>query len=489
MVRYRLAGRLAGSDAWVYADNQASTSAQATEFALWVDGGSVPAWSRSAMVYHIFIDRFYPGDGVPWLKPESLSGFFGGTLRGVIQKLDYVAGLGFNTLWLSPLFASPSHHGYNASDYYTVEPRLGTNANLRELIDGAHARGLRVLLDFVANHWSSDHPTFQSALADPASPYRDWYTWKHWPDDYETYFGVRELPQLNLRRGPARDYMLEAAQYWLRQGADGFRLDYAFGPPYDFWSDFYRACRTARADCWLFGEVINSAPIQLSYTGRLDGTLDFLLNRALRQTFAAGGWTLAEYEAFLQAHEAYFPAGFSRPAFLDNHDMNRIAFLAGGDEARVRLGALVLFGLSGPPIVYYGTESGLSQERPIHQNDFGIFEEARLPMDWSRAEPGRPLPDYFRRLALLRQAHPALQTGTRHLLHLDSAAGTYAFAREGDAEQVVVAVNLSAAPASLSLPVRGFNPDAWDRLNDCRVRVTAEAVQVDLPAWGGALLG
>ena len=188
----------------------------------------------------------------------------------MIQKLDYIQSFGFNTLWLSPLFASPSHHGYDATDLYQVEPRLGTNADLKELIAAAHARGMRLLLDFVANHWSHQHPSFQAALADEHSPYHDWYTWKHWPDDYATYFDVRGLPQLNLRPGPARTYLLDCAAYWLHEGVDGFRLDYANGPAHDFWTDFRRACRTARPDCWLFGEVVHTAPVQASFGGRLE---------------------------------------------------------------------------------------------------------------------------------------------------------------------------------------------------------------------------
>jgi cyclomaltodextrinase len=490
MLRYRLGARLASAGAvevahWVFADNQAETVEAATEFAIWIDDGGLPDWARSAMVYHVFLDRFNPGEGRQWLKPATLSGFFGGTLRGVIEKLDYIRDLGFNALWLSPLFASPTHHGYDATDLYTVEPRLGTNADLQELIEGAHARGLRIIMDFVANHWSSQHPSFQAALRDPDSSYHDWYTWKHWPDDYESYFGVMELPQLNLKRGGARDYLLKCARYWLGQGVDGYRLDFAYGPSHDFWSDFQRACRTARPDCWLFGEVIHTPEVQRSYAGRLDGSLDFLLASALRETFARGNWDLTRFEAFLAAHEAFFPATFSRPAFLDNHDMNRILFMAGDDQAKVRLAALVLFTLMGPLIVYYGTEVGLTQERPIHQNDFGLFEEARLPMNWAPAQAGVALRDYFRRLLHLRQAYPALLRGTRRALHVDREGG-YAYVREGEGQTVLVALNLSDKPRSLVLAVDGLTTAAKDRLGDAQVRANGSEVVIDLPPMGGA---
>ena len=483
MVRYRLAARIAGSDEWVHADNQARDATQATEFAVWIDPNGVPAWAREAIVYHVFLDRFYPGDGKDWLQPDGPAGFFGGTLRGVIQKLDYIQSLGFNAIWMSPLFASPSHHGYDAVDYYQVEPRLGHHADLKELIDSAHARGLRVILDFVANHWSHLHATFQSARCDPSSPYRDWYVWKHWPDDYETYFGVRELPQLNLRRGPARDYLLDCARYWLKQGVDGYRLDYAYGPPHDFWTDFRRACRMANSDCWLFGEVINTASLQLTYGGRLDGTLDFLLARALRETFGHRTWPLSQFESFLAAHEAFFPPEFSCPSFLDNHDMNRFLYLSGGDAARLKLAALVLFTLSGPPVVYYGTEAGVTQERPIHQNDFGIFEEARLPMKWGD-EQDADLREFFRRLVHLRREHSALRGGARRVVHLDDTAGTYAY-RRGDA---LVALNTGAEPRTLRLPAGGLPKDAADRLNGQRVTRDGNWLDVHLAGQSGVFV-
>jgi cyclomaltodextrinase len=482
-VHYHLAAHVTGCRQWIYADNH-------TEFLLWFDARGLPAWAREAVVYQVFLDRFYPGNNKPWLKPENLGGFFGGTLRGVIQKLDYIQGLGCNTVWLSPLFASPSHHGYDATDTYKVEPRLGSNADLKELLDLAHALGLRVLLDFVANHWSNLHPTFQAALADENSPYHDWYTWKNWPDDYETYFDVRGLPKLNLKPGPARNYLLDCASYWLTEGVDGYRLDYATGPQLDFWTDFRRACRAARPDCWLFGEVVHTAAVQNSFAGRLDGTLDFLLAQALRETFAQGNWRLDAFEAFLSAHEGYFAPDFSRPAFLDNHDMNRFLFLCGGDTRRLKLGALALFTLSAPPIVYYGTEAGVTQPRPLHLAGSALFEAARMPMKWG-AEQDYDLVSYFRRLISLRHQHPVLPYGSRQVVHLDPEAGTYAYLRASNPGRpapgdVLAAFNLSPEPRTLSLHLPGFS--GTDLLNEQPVRSIPGEVEVTLAPFTGAFV-
>jgi glycosidase len=492
MVRYTLAAQVSGSDQWVCADNQAASLKDADEFALWFDGQGAPGWSREAQVYHVFLDRFYPGDGKSWLKPADLGGFFGGTLAGVLQKLDYIQSLGFNTLWLSPLFISPSHHGYDATDYYTVEPRLGTNADLEALIAEAHRRGMRVLLDFVANHWSEHHPIFRQALSDEHSPYHDWFTWNHWPDEYFCYFNVRSLPKLNLKYAPARQYLLDCAAYWLKKGVDGFRLDYANGPTHDFWTDFRRTCRTTKPDSWIFGEIVHTAPMQASFAGRLDGALDFLLARALRETFALGHWDLAHFEAFLAEHEAYFPPGFSQPSFLDNHDLNRFLYLCGGERARLALGALVLFTLSGPPIVYYGTETGVTQERPIHQAGSAVFEAARMPMNWDLAQAAGLL-ETFRRLSDLRRRHAVLLSGARRAVHLDAGAGTYAYLRCADparytAWDVLVAVNLSGETRTLRLALDGFGGTS-DLLNGQPVRRTAEGLEIELAPLSGAWIG
>jgi glycosidase len=352
LVRYRLGARIKGTDQWFFADNQSPQLNDATDFAIWIDHDQIPSWAHDSRIYHVFLDRFFPGKGREWEHPGDLSGFFGGTLLGVIQKLDYIQDLGFNALWLSPVFASPTHHGYDATDYYTVEPRLGTNEDMLELIADAHKREMRIILDFVANHWSNLHPTFQAAQKDKNCEFIDWYTWKKWPDEYKTYFDVKSMPELNLRPGsPARAYLLECAQYWLKKGVDGYRLDYAYGPPYDFWVDFRKACRQVNPNCFLFGEVVHTANKQKSYAGVFDGIIDFHLARALRETFAQNSWSLAEFEAFLSAHESYFGDTLLRVSILDNHDMNRFLFLAGNDTSKLKVAALVLMTLSQPVIL------------------------------------------------------------------------------------------------------------------------------------------
>lgn len=369
-------------------------------FTYHVDDYVMPQWAKDAVIYHIFVDRFYPGDGKTWKQTDNLHRFCGGTLWGVRDKLDYIADLGADCIWLSPTFPSPTYHGYDITDYYKTEKRLGGDAAMRALIEAAHARGIRVLLDLVCNHSSHKHPYFLDAQRSPASKYRDWYTFDDSELGYRSFFGVKSMPKINLVNPEARDWMLDVAQFWLREyDVDGYRLDHANGAGPDFWSEFRRACREAKTDSFCFGEIVEAPSEQLVYIGRLDGLLDFQLDDALRKTYAWKTMTEAELNLLIDLHLAYFPADFIMPTFLDNHDMDRFLFIAGGDKAALRRAATVQFGLPNPPIIYYGTEVGLSQKRGKSE---GGLEESRETMLWGDGQD-HVLLDFYKGLIRARR--------------------------------------------------------------------------------------
>ncbi|HFE67016.1 MAG TPA: DUF3459 domain-containing protein [Chloroflexi bacterium] len=437
LVRYRIRAIPADGSEPVWADDGAV-------FSYLVGDPAQPEWARSAIVYQIFPDRFYPGDGRDWNEVTNLNDIYGGTLRGVIQKLDYVADMGFNAIWLNPFFPDDNtHHGYHAIDYFSVNPRLGSLDDIRELALAAHDRGIRLILDFVANHWSSQHETFQEAARNPDSEFVEWYHWIDYPDDYETFFGVMTLPRVNVDHPQVRDYLLRSAQFWLGEmGFDGLRLDYALGPSHDFWTDLRRAAKNVNPDAWLFGEVVETPETILSYEGRMDGCLDFPLAQAFRDLFALGRMDLAAFDHFLAQQDAFYPATFSRPTFLDNHDMNRFYWLTGEDKRKLKLAALCQFTLTGQPIVYNGTEVGVHQEKGMNEPGSQGMVEGRQPMLWGEAQDGE-IREHFRRLIQLRRAHPVFWRGERQTVHLDAAAGTYVYARYDDAEVALVGLNLS----------------------------------------------
>jgi cyclomaltodextrinase len=419
-------------------------------YGCFIDDDPPPSWSQEAIVYEIFVDRFFPGKGKNWFQPATPAGFYGGTIKGITEKLDYLSDLGVNVLWLTPIFPSPSYHGYDATDFFDIEPRLGNKADLRTLLDESHKIGMRILLDLAPNHVSNLHPTFQSAIANKNSPYCAWYTFKHWPSQYETFFGVPELPQLNLRNASAKKHVLDAAAYWLDFGVDGYRVDYAIGPAPDFWADFRQLTRRINPDCWTFGEVVEPPDSQLAFQGGLDGCLDFNLLEGFRSAFAFREWHADRFSSFLIRHEDYFPDSYSRPSFLDNHDMNRFLWAADGDLRRLKLAALCQFTLSGAPVIYYGTEVGLSQERDVRQGDMGLPEESRLPMIWDR-EQNSNLLDFYRKLISLRKGYAELTHGKVKPMHVDKNVLVYS---KGSSKRILTCLNLSDELHHINLPVK-----------------------------------
>lgn len=448
LVRYRLWAYPAGNGEPIPADNGET-------FSYLVGNPAAPAWTAGAIVYQIFPDRFHPGNGRDWNDTHGdLNGIYGGTLRGIIDQLDYIADLGFNCLWLNPFFPDHTHHGYHATDYFAVNPRLGTLEDIRELVAKAHDRGIRLLLDFVANHWGSAHETFQTALKDKESDYYHWYNWIDWPHDYQTFFGVKDLPQVNVAYPPARDYLFQSARFWLGEiGFDGLRLDYVLGPTHDFWTELRAVVKKINPEAWLFGEAVHTPDTLLSYEGRFDGCLDFLLAQAMRRTFAVNTMNLAEFDNFLLLHEQFFPAHFSLPSFLDNHDMDRFLWMVHEDKRKLKLTALCQFTLAGTPIVYNGTEVGMSQSYGMRDPMGQGMAECRQPMWWGE-EQDKELLAYYRWLIHFRREHPALWHGKRETVHLDVTSGTYVYLRQDEKEAVLVALNLSEVerPLSVTLP-------------------------------------
>ncbi len=414
-----------------------------------VDTFAPPDWARDALLYQIFVDRFAAGAGRALASGEDLSGFFGGTLRGIIEALDYVADLGFNTLWLSPIFPSPTHHGYDTTDYFDVEPRLGTLADFRQLVEEAHRRGMRVILDLALNHASDQHPLFRQALENPQSEYARWFRYDTETGTYPGYFGVRSMPEWDIHYPPVREYLLGVGRFWLEQGADGFRLDYADGPGPGFWSEFRAACRAVNSEAWLFSEIVQPPDVLAPYHGRLDGSLDFLWEQQVRRAVAHGALDAEGLARFLDAHRATLSPDFLRPVFLDNHDIDRFLLAAGNDLRRLRLALLLLFTWPQPPILFYGTETALQQPRSSRDPGMGL-EASRVPMQWDVSPGGEALRADVRALAALRRAHPDLIRGERTTLTSDVAL--WLFSCRGTQEILFVALNLSEHEAAFSLP-------------------------------------
>ena len=419
LVRYRADGWNAQGEHWLVDAVEPVSVAplHGRIFAYHVDCWTTPQWWYDAIVYHIFVDRFNAASDEPQLqdyRQNIITGFFGGTIRGILEKLDYIQALGANCLWLSPIFESPTAHGYNASDYFTVAKRYGTNETLRQLTGEAHRRGMRVLFDFVANHTSNEHAAFLAAMADPGSPTTTWYEFDATTSNsYRSYAGGTDMPELRTDDAGVQRYLFDAAIYWLQDlGADGLRLDYAPGPSHTFWTLFQQHVKSHVPDAVTLGEITGSLDEIATYAGRIDAFMDFPETHLFRKTFAQRDMPLTTMLA--QFDTRHLPQDMSRATLLDNHDMHRFLWIADGKVERLKIAALCHFTLEGTPIVYYGTEIGLSQ----YDDAFKENAYARAPMLWGDQQDASLLA-FYRRLLALRNAHDTLRHGTRRTLTVE----------------------------------------------------------------------
>lgn len=427
--RYKV--KIETGDGYIWASD-ADPRPGGQEFAFGTDDAP-PDWMADAVMYQIMVDRFArTGSSLP--APGSPTALYGGTLDGITEHLDHIEALGCNAIWLSPVHKSPSHHGYDHEDYYIVEPRYGGEAALKRLIDAAHARDIRVLLDFVPNHTGRGHHLFREAIAhdgDAADFYRFW----QWPHYYRCFFDVITLPELDTGNPRVREYLMSAARHWVTEyGADGLRCDHVAGVDPIFWLELREGLRAVKSDVVVLGEATAHFDWLARYAGRLDAIFDFDFAHMVRQAFAKDNVGLPAFARWLDEHDHAFP-GLALATLLDNHDMNRFLWMAGGDTARLKLAATLLMTLPGTPVIYYGTEVGLSQR----VDGAGENAEARLPMLWG-ADQDRDLLEHFQKLGRLRRHAAALRRGSRRTLRADE--GVLVYERSLGEERLEVTVDL-----------------------------------------------
>ena len=375
-VRYRITGQTAESETVEAQDGQGfwfrwTADLSAKVFAYRVANiHREPSWLEDAVIYQIFVDRFRGADGQ--LTDTEPTTKHGGKLAGITASLSYLKELGVTCLWLSPIAPASSYHRYDTQDYFAVDPVLGDIAALDALTGAAHAAGIKVILDFVPSHLSVQHPAFIESRTEADSPKRDWFVFYDWPDNYRSFLGaVPDLPSFNTQSKGARRYLIESARFWMRHGIDGFRLDHVIGHGMDFWVEFQNALEETNPEVVTIGEATDTPDAMRRYRNRMTSVLDFPLARALRLTFGTGEWSLAELDRFLTLHERYMKDAPLLTSFLDNHDMDRFLHTASQNRDALKMAALCLFTLPAPPVIYYGTELGMSHDHPISDSQRG----------------------------------------------------------------------------------------------------------------------
>ncbi len=504
-----------------------------------------PEWFGAGITYQIFPDRFRraaPPDPAgmlgdrrvhqdwsePMELPENQEGnpgrdFYGGTLAGIMEKLDYLKELSVTTLYLCPIFESESNHRYNTGDYEKIDPMLGTEEDFRHLCAEAKKRDMHVMLDGVFNHTGSNSRYFNAngfypsigAAQSKDSPYYPWYTFQSWPEQYDAWWGVRTLPAVNEEDPNYIDFIIEGEnsviRRWLRAGADAWRLDVADELPDEFIARIRRAMSEEKPDSFLLGEVWEDGSNKISYGRRrkylLGRETHGLMNYPFRvaalnylrgmdeesRPYTAGNFM----EAMEAIRENYPPSAFySGMNMLSTHDTPRALTLLGaarpGPETRserasfrmsseerergrqlLKLGALLLYTFPGSPTIFYGDEAGMEgYEDPMNRGTY----------PWGREDV--EMQNHYRMLGKLRASHISLQKGTLHWLYAEGSL--LAFARDWEGETAVTVLNAGEASAEISLP--WFGSAAVDSLSGQTMPVSSGQVKLSLSPRNGVLL-
>ena len=480
---------------------------ESEEFQLTVYDGAdkVPDWFGLGMCYQIFPDRFCrlalptetgPGDRIihenwadpPIYKPEPERGvtnrdFFGGSLKGVESKLDYLAGLGVETIYFCPIFEALENHRYGTADYEKIDPMLGTLQDFERLCKAAHKKGMRIILDGVFNHvgWASRYFNATGvygeggAAQDENSPYHDWFLWQEWPHEYKSWWGFHTLPDFNKENPEFLEYICGEngiIRTWLRRGADGWRLDVADELPDHMVHSIHEAARAENPNALIIGEVWEDGSIKMAYDvrrkhiwgGHCDGLMNYPLRNALISYLLGGD---AEgFQAEMETIADHYPPFAFHNAMnsLGTHDTLRILTFLGvahdhkndwsKDERadyvmtpqehakgleRLKLGYALLFAFPGAPTVYYGDEAGMTGfEDPFNRGTY----------PWGKED--KDLVAYVSKLGQLRKTSKALRQGT--LAYLAADKGLLAFTRTYGKETVIAAANRDGEERTLYLP-------------------------------------
>ena len=402
------------------------------------DTMSVPEWVKTAVCYQIFPERFAAGDGSKdrsyinqnWGELPTPKSFCGGDLTGIRQKLPYLAELGVNLLYLTPVFCSPSNHKYDITDYETVDPAFDGNEALKSLIDAAHRAGIRVMLDGVFNHCSSSHPFFLDACENgKKSPYHDWFFWNG-DGSYRTFGSVKYMPKLNTGNPEVIRYFSGVAVNWMRDfGVDCWRLDVSDEISHRFLRAFREAVLAQNPEALIIGEDWHRA-VRCLNGDEYDGVMNYSFTKACLDLLAFETISPPEFrDRLLRLYHSYSsPAAEKLLNLLDSHDTDRFLSRVKGDGRKYRAAAAMLFFYPGIPCVYYGDEIG---------TEGGYDPDSRRCFDWNRENWDTETLALITKLTRLKR-EPALSRGDFALTEKD---GILTFTRSTEEQILVLRVN------------------------------------------------
>ncbi|OGO16041.1 MAG: hypothetical protein A2Z14_03580 [Chloroflexi bacterium RBG_16_48_8] len=462
----------------------------------------VPDWVSDAIIYQIFPDRFANGDKhndpaniQSWGSKPTIHGFQGGDLQGVINKFDYLLDLGINALYFNPIFQSTSNHRYNTTDYFKIDPKLGTTDDFRSLLRLAHRNNIRVILDGVFNHCGRGFFAFQDVLENQEfSAYVHWYHIHHFPlkaygtgkaQDYEAWWGVRSLPKFNTDNPEVRAFLLKVARYWIEQGADGWRLDVPNEINDDsFWAEFRQVVKSVNKEAYLLGEIWDINPRWVG-DEHFDGLMNYPFRDELIRFFIKGSLSAMAFGSNLERLTNAYPQEHNLAHLLplSTHDTERLLTLSGGDKKRVRLMTLIQFFFPGIPNIYYGDEIGMEGDKD---------PDCRRAFPWEEETWDLEHRSFLKKLIQIRKTYPQLRKGTfERMVEVDELQ-SFVFSRSMGERKAVLVVNASGKEIDLQkVLTKRVLPEAkplWDALNEREVTLGSGAGELKLPGLEGLIL-
>jgi cyclomaltodextrinase len=446
-------------------------------------GTREPAWVHDVLWWHVYPLGFVGAEAsaAPGQPVRS-------RLRQLVPWLDHAVELGASGLALGPVFAS-STHGYDTTDHFRIDPRLGDDADFDALVVECRARGLRLLLDGVFNHVGREHPAFRRVLADgPGAGTASWFRLR-WPGGegawtpgeeprYDDFEGHAALVALDHGSPAVVDHVAEVMTHWLDRGADGWRLDAAYAMPPRFWAEVAGRVRARHPQAYLMGEVIHGDQRRFVAESGLDSLTQYELWKAIWS--ALNDANFFELDAALTRHGDLFD-GFVPYTFVGNHDVTRIASRL-RDERHLAHALVVLLTVGGTPAIYAGDEHAF---RGVKEDRAGGDDAVRpaFPATPAELSPlGLPVHRLHQELIGLRRRHRWLHTARTATLHLGNEQLVYE-ARSGP-DRLVVALSVADRPAELPTPRAR---DVLAGTADVLAAGTGDA-RVRLPAHGWAVL-
>ncbi|MEG1752357.1 MAG: glycoside hydrolase family 13 protein [Christensenella sp.] len=416
----------------------------------------VPAWFKKARVYNIFPDSFANSKSNLNVCEKSVliangsisKSKLGGTVKGVTENLDYIKNLGFNCVYLNPIFTAGEYHKYDLIDYFHIDPCFGTDDDFAELVDTAHSMNMHVIIDGVFNHCGLHFFAFQDVISKGVdSEYASWFydleipvigTDGSQPPNYSCFAYEPKMPKLNTSNPATRDYFIEVCKYWIRNyKIDGWRLDVANEVDKEFWRAFRRAAKSENHECVLIAEIWESAESWL-LGDMFDSTMNYDFRKHCREFFALGRIDAYTFSSRATQMLMRYPFGIvcGQLNLLDTHDVSRFLSLCGGDERRFKLATLLLMIFPGVPSVFYADELGAE----------GVTEpEYRQSMPWGNESN---LLLFFKQANLLRE-NLDVTCGSYKVLQAEKGSMVYIVERKTDAKSVVLLLNAGISPEKL----------------------------------------